>query len=169
MKKIIILLIISVLSISLSSEELTKVGVVDISKIYNRYIKESADARKLEIYLKDVEDQISQRSVEIDHIEQELTKARDDDNEALITELETDLKIKRQNRQEYSKHKKREYEAMISSESTKSEFSEKLVEAIKQIGLQKGFSVILRKSDPDMIWYHNDVDITDLVIQNLMN
>lgn len=153
---------------SLYANELTKVGIVDTNKVYQRYIKESSKARKFNDYKEQLEKEISKRKIEIDQIEQELIKARDDDNEALTFELDSKLKVKKINLQEYVKHKNRELNAMISTDASKSEFSGKLYDAIRQIGLQNGYSVILKKSDPAIIWMHNEVDITELVIQELM-
>ncbi len=168
MKKGIIFLCLMLCSMTLFSNDLTKVGVVDVSKIYNRFIQESAAKRKLDEYQSNVDEQVSQRKIEIDQIEQELVSARDDDDEALVVELEAQLNIKRINLQEFAKHKTREYNAMISSETSKHDFSTKLMEAIKRVASQNGFSVIFHKDTSGLLWNSPDVDVTDLVIQSMM-
>lgn len=160
--------LVTLLVTTINANELTKVGIVDTNKVYQRYIKESSKARKFNDYKEQLEKEISKRKIEIDQIEKELIKARDDDNEALTIELDSKLKVKKINLQEFVKHKNRELNALISTDASKSEFSGKLYDAIRQIGLQKGYSVILKKSDPAIIWMHNEVDITELVIQELM-
>lgn len=166
--KIFLLLFIS-LSFGIYSNDLTKVGVVDVNEVYTRFIKESADARKFDEYKRTIQEEISKRKIEIDQIDKDLIEARDDDNQDLVIELESELQIKKINLQEYTKYKNRELNARISSDATKEEFSTQLQEAINKVGLQNGFSVIFYAKDPNMLWYHKDVDVTDLVIKSLMN
>lgn len=167
LRKVTVLALL-VSALSLFSNELTKVGVVDINKVYTRWIKESADARKFDEYKQSIQTEISKRKIEIDQIDRELIQARDDDNAELVAELESELQIKKINLQEYTRYKNSELNARIASDATKADFSSKLQNAIDEVGKLKGYSVIFQANDPDMIWYHPDVDITDLVIQNLM-
>ncbi len=157
-----------IISTTLSAVDLTKVGVININEIYTRFIKESADARKFDEYKKSIQEEISKRKIEIDQIDKELIEARDDDRIDDVAKLESELQIKKINLQEYTKYKNRELNAMISSDATKEDFSKKLQEAIMEVGLQNGFSVIFQSSDANIIWYHNEVDITELVIQALL-
>lgn len=166
MKRILLLLVF--VSALLGANELTKVGVVDTNKVYQRYIKDSAEARKFNKYKSNLEKEISRRKIEIDQIEQDLIEARDNDDENLVAELESKLQVKKLNLQEFVKHKNNELSALISTDSSKREFSEKLIEAIDRIASREGFSVILRRNDQSIIWLHNEVDITEQVIQGLM-
>lgn len=166
MKRILLLLIFT--SIALGANELTKVGVIDVNKVYQRYIKDSAKARKFDKYKAQLEKDISTRKIEIDQIEQELIKARDDDDESLVAELESDLQVKKLNLQEYVRHKNRELNALISTDASKREFSEKLQDAVSRIASREGYSIIMVKRDPAIFWYHNEVDITEQVIQGLV-
>lgn len=168
MKKITLLLILLTMFFTVTANELTKVGVVDTNKVYTRWIKESADARKFEVYKQSIEDEISKRKIEIDQLDKELIIARDDDNADLVAELESELQIKKINLQEYARHKNNELNARIASDATKGNFGEKLMDALDEVGKQKGYSIIFHANDTNMLWYHPDVDITDLVIQNLM-
>lgn len=165
-----VLLLISIFSslVTLGANDLTKVGVVDINKVYTRFIKESADARKFDEFKQSIQEEISKRKIEIDQIDKDLIEARDDDNEEGVAELESQLSIKKINLQEYTRYKNKELNARISSDATKEDFARSLQEAIREVGLQNGYSVIFQSNDPSMIWYHNDVDVTELVIQNLM-
>lgn len=169
MKKAVLFILLSVMITNLSAIDLTKVGIVNINEVYTRYIKESADARRFDEMKRTIQEEISKRKIEIDQIDKELIEARDDDKQDLIVELETELQLKKINLQEYTKYKNRELNAWISSDAGKLEFSNKLQEAIKQVSIQNGYSVIFYKSDTNIIWYHPEVDITKLVIQSLMN
>lgn len=167
LRVILLLSIFSTLFI-VGADDLTKVGVVDINQVYTRFIKESADARKFDEFKQSIQEEISKRKIEIDQIDKELIEARDDDNEKLVLELESELQIKKINLQEYTRYKNKELNARISSDATKEDFARNLQEAIREVGLSNGFSVIFQSNDPNMIWYNNDVDVTELVIQNLM-
>ncbi|MBN2617051.1 MAG: OmpH family outer membrane protein [Spirochaetales bacterium] len=168
MRKILLISFILILTNSFA-DELTKVGVVNVNEVYTRFIKESADARKFDEYKKTIQEEISKRRIEIDQIDKELIEARDDDNIDLVAQLESELQIKKINLQEYTRYKNMELNARISSDATKNDFSKKFEEAIKRVGMQNGYSVIFQSSDPNLIWYHNDVDVTELVIKALMN
>lgn len=168
MRKILLTFILILLTFTVFAEDLTKVGVVNINEVYTRFIKESADARKFDELKRAIQEEISRRKIEIDQIDRSLIEARDDDNQDLVAELESDLQIKKINLQEYTKYKNMDLNARISSDATKTDFSNKLQDAIRAVGLQHGFSVIFQSTDPNLIWYNNDVDVTELVIQNLM-
>ncbi len=169
MKKIVLFIFLSVMIMSLSANDLTKVGIVNINEVYTRFIKESADARRFDELKRIIQEEISKRKIEIDQIDKELIDARDDDRQDLVVELESELQLKKTNLQEYTKYKNRELNLWISSDATKSEFTNQVQEAIKAVGIQNGYSVIFYKKDPNIIWYHPEVDITELVIQSLMN
>lgn len=168
MKKITLIMLFCMLFSTVSANELTKVGIVDTNKVYTRWIKESADARNFDVYKQSIEDEISKRKIEIDQIDKALIIARDDDNDELVAELESELQVKKINLQEYARHKNKELNARIASDATKNDFSEKFQAAIDKVGKQKGFSIIFHASDKTMLWFHPEVDITNLVIQELM-
>lgn len=166
--RVLFILTIFTSLVSLGANDLTKIGVVDINEVYTRFIKESADARKFDVFKRSIEEEISKRKIEIDQIDKKLIEARDDDNEDLVAELESDLQIRKINLQEYSRYKNKELNARISSDATKEDFSRSLQDAIREVGLQNGYSIIMQSKDPNIIWYHKDIDVTELVIQNLM-
>lgn len=151
------------------NNDLTKVGIVDVNEIYTRFIKDSADARKFDEYKSSIEDEISERKIEIDNIDKDLIDARDNDDEDLIAELESDLQIAKINLQDYVKFKNRELSAKIASDATKENFSTQMYDAVQEVALENGYSVILQKDNANMLWHATDVDITELVIQKIMN
>lgn len=166
MRKVILVLLVSLFSLAFANE-ITKVGVIDISKVYTRYIKESADSRKIDELKNAYEEEISRRKVEIDKLNRELIKATDDDNQDLVAKLESDITIKKTNLQSYKIYKTKEINALITSDSSKKEFADKVYDEIQRIALQKGYSIIIKKTDPSVYWSSTEIDITDLVIQGL--
>ncbi|QEN03266.1 OmpH family outer membrane protein [Thiospirochaeta perfilievii] len=169
MKNRVFITILILISFNISANDITKVGIVNVNEVYTRFIKESADVRKFDELKRSIQEEISKRKIEIDQIDKELIEARDDDNQELVVELESELQIKKINLQEYTKYKNRDLNARISSDATKSDFADKLQEAIQSVGLKNGYSVIFQKTDPNLLWFQPDVEITELVIQELMN
>ncbi|MGL1891716.1 MAG: OmpH family outer membrane protein [Spirochaetaceae bacterium] len=168
-KLLVIFIFLTVVFNVNANNDLTKVGVVDVSEVYTRFSKESTDARKFDEYKSKIEDEISKRKIEIDNIDKNLIDARDNDDQELVAELESKLQISKINLQNYVRYKNNELRALISSDSTKGDFSDRLQDAMKEVALQNGISIIMHKDDPKMLWYSPDVDITELVIEKIMN
>lgn len=168
MKKSIITLLVLVSTLTLNANDLRSIAVINLTKIYTRYIEDSVEARQLSEYKKSIEDEISKRKIEIDKIQKDLIYATDDDNEILMAELSSQLEIKRLNLQSYAYLKNREYEMMISSSISKGDFLEVLKETIQEVGLENDIAVFLKSSDTNILWNSWDVDATDLVIEKLL-
>jgi len=170
MKRNFIILLFLLLTITgVFSNQITKIGVVDVSKVYTRYVRDSAGARDIDKLKADFEDEMARRKIEIDQISQDLIKARDNDNQDLVVKLESDLEIKKTNLQQFFLFKSREINTLISSDAAKTEFADKLYDVIQKVALQNGFSLILKKSDPAIYWMSQEIDITELVIQGMTN
>lgn len=167
MRKTVFVILLVFISLAISANEITKVGIVDISRVYTRYIKESTGARQIDELNEAYEEEVSRRKVEIDQLNRELIKARDDDNQELVVKLESEITIKKTNLQQYKIFKTKEINTLIASDSSKREFANKVYDEIQRIALQKGYSLIFKKSDPSVYWSSPEIDITDLVIQGM--
>lgn len=50
---------------------------------------------------------------------------------------------------------------------TGSDFSREIIRSVEYIAETEGFSIVLRKKDPNILYYNYEVDITNKVLQHL--
>jgi len=164
----IIVLVFTVISGNLLfATQITKVGIVDLSKIYSVYFRESKEIIKLEelksAYLKE----IANKQEEINLLKSEKLDAENNNDEQKSLELDKEIFNKEQFLKEYTQVKTQQLRQMAQNLSKSSEFINEIAEVIQYVAEEEGFSLILKKSDQFLFWTP-EMDITDKVINELL-
>ena len=156
----------------LFSEQLTRIGIIDIEKVYSVYFRESRTVMDLQekqnTILKDIQridDQIS--TLENKKLEAEM---RGDQESAL--KLDKEIFDRKQYLEDYKRIKMQQLKKLSENLYQSDEFLDELLEAINFVAESEGFSIILNNSKQFkqfFFYYTKEVDITDKVIQELMN
>ncbi len=94
--------------------------------------------------------------------------AENRNNDSLVLRLDDDILKKQQYLQEYHKIMSDRIASKKENLLTSSGFSKEIIETIKFIAENEGFSIILRKKDPNILYYNYEVDITEKVIERLI-
>jgi outer membrane protein len=90
------------------------------------------------------------------------------DNERVLR-LEADIAKKTKYLQEYYRVKSAELEDQKKRMTQSSAFLQQVYDEIRLVAESEGYSMVLNlKESAGIVWYSPTVDITDLVIQNLM-
>ena len=150
-----------------ADQDIQKIGLVDSSKIISTYFQDS----KAMSELKELKDAIIAVSNEIKEEIYELKRRKVDaekrnDREEVLR-FETLISDKEQFLKSYLQVKNKEYKRRQSL-ALKDSFLLEVTEAIEYIAISEGYSVILEKQNPLFLYYSIDIDITDKVLEYLL-
>jgi outer membrane protein len=154
---------------SLGAQQLTRFAVVDLSKVYVSFFRESRAVREFEERSARVQAEINQMTREIQDLKSSQINAefRGDRNDAL--RLENEAYRKSEFLKEYYKLKTAELEDQKSKLTQSGAFLEQVYDEIRYIAESEGYSMVLNnKENTGILWFSPTVDITDKLIQNLL-
>ena len=150
------------------AQQITKFGVVDTSKVYSAYFRNSAPIRNYEKKKAEFQEEIDKRTQELKTLQQKKLEYQKNGNESQALKIEAEITKKTDYLTEYTNAKNVELESMLKSLETSDEFYKKLYSTLGQIAESGGYSMILSlQASNSILWYSNSVDITDQVIQKL--
>ena len=150
------------------AQQITKFGVVDTSKVYSAYFRNSAPVRNYEKKKAEYQEEIEKQTQELKTLQQKKLEYEKNGNDSQALKVEAEITKKTDYLTEYTNAKNVELESMLKSLETSDEFYKKLYNTLGQIAESGGYSMILSLQDANAIlWYSNSVDITDQVIQKL--
>ena len=168
-KKILALAIAFVISMAGAfAQQITKFGVVDTSKVYSAYFRNSAPIRNYEKKKAEFQEEIDKRTQELKTLQQKKLEYQKNGNESQALKIEAEITKKTDYLTEYTNAKNVELESMLKSLESSDDFYKKLYNTLGQIAESGGYSMILSlQASNSILWYSNSVDITDQVIQKL--
>ncbi len=147
--------------------QITKVGIVDIVKVYSVYYKESKEVLKLEELRNTYMKEIQQKKDEILNLENEKVDAQNRGDQEKALELDKEIFEKKQFLNEYTRIKTQQLKQLAQNLANSNAFISEIADAIQYVAESEGFSLILKKSDQFLFWTP-EIDITDKVIAELM-
>ncbi|HPO02251.1 OmpH family outer membrane protein [Treponema zuelzerae] len=167
-KKIIIGLLIALFSASLFSQQITRFGVVDTSRIYTAFYRDSRNVRDYEAKKEQYQGEIKRMSEEVKNLRQKKVDAETVGDNALSARLSSEIDSKTSVLLEYSKVKNAELDALKKRLVSDDDFYSMLYDEIKKISEADGYSMVLSLQEGNSIlWYSPTVDITEKVIRSL--
>jgi len=152
-------------------DQITRVGVLDIEKVYSVYFRESRAVKELQEKRAEVLREIGRIDEEVLALESQKLQAESDRNGDLALKLDTEIFKKKQYRDDYRRIKMDQLRKMSERVALSDAFLDELVSAIQFVAESEGFSVILNKSgqfEQFFFFYTKEVDITEKVIQELV-
>lgn len=152
-------------------EQITRVGVLDIEKVYSVYFRESRAVKELQEKKSEIQRDISRIDEEITTLEAQKLQAESDRNNDLALKLDTDIFKRKQYRDDFRRIKLDQLRKLSEKLSLSDAFLDELVAAIQYVAESEGFSLILNKSgqfEQFFLFYTKEVDVTDKVIQELV-
>ncbi len=153
---------------SATAQQITKFGVVDTSKVYSVYFKNSAPIRNYEKKKAEFQEEINKRTEELKSLQQKKLEYEKNGNESQALRVEAEITKKTDYLTEYTNAKNVELDSMLKSLESSDEFYKKLYSTLGQIAESGGYSMILSlQASNSILWYSNSVDITEQVIQKL--
>mgnify|MGYP005836775025 FL=1 len=157
------------LPLTLMGQQLTTVGIVDIGKVTMAFYRDSQAVRELEEMTKRLQGELDAITLEINQLKERQLEAEGVGNKTLSLQLEEQITSKTNYLREYYRIKNAQLQERRNRLAESSSFLSELQQAITFVAEEQGYSVILKSSDPNLVWWSKQVDITDLVIQRLLN
>ncbi|MDR1363224.1 MAG: OmpH family outer membrane protein [Spirochaetaceae bacterium] len=171
MKKLILSQIcLMIFPVLLSAQQITRFAVVDMSKVYTAFFRESRAVRDFEERSARVQADVDRMTREIQDLKSSQSNAElQGDNEKAV-KLESEIYKKSEFLKEYFKLKTTELEDQKKKLSQSSAFLEQVYNELRLVAESEGYSMVLNLKDvKGILWYSPAIDITDKVIQNLQS
>ncbi len=167
-KRILIIALFVLFTVNTFAEKLTMIGIVDLTKIVSNYFKESAAWREIDELTQKVEETTNAKLEEIKKLQAKKIDAQNRGDDTLALQIDNEIEKNKQYLQEYHKIMSDRISSKKENLLASSGFSREIIDAISYIAEDQGFSIVLRKKDPNILYYNYEVDITDRVIDRLM-
>ena len=167
MKKTILFFAACFLAASLYSQQLTRLAVVDLTKVYAAFFRDSRAVREFEERSTAIQKEIDKMTREIQQLRSKRIDLVNHGDQAGALRLENEIYSKQEFLREYYTVKTAELEDQRRKLAQSDSFLEQVHNEIRSIAEGEGYSMVLPIKD--VIWYSPTVDITEKVIQNLVN
>jgi len=167
MKKTVLFLAVFPLAVSLYSQQLTRFAVIDLPKVYTAFFRESRPVRELEERATAVQAEIDKMTREIQDLRLRRLELINRGDQTGALRLENEIYNKQEFLKEYYTVKTAELEYQRRNLAQSDSFLEQVHNEIRSIAEGEGYTLVLPIKEA--IWYSHTVDITDKVIQNLVN
>lgn len=168
MKKIALAFGALLLGTTCFAQQITKFGVVDTSKVYNAYFRNSAPVRNYEKKRSEFQAEINKQTEELQRLQSKKVDYEKSGNDAQAQKIQAEITKKTDFLTEYTNAKNVELNSMQKSLETSDAFYQKLYNTLAKIAEGGGYSMILSlQQENAILWYSSSVDITEQVISEL--
>lgn len=168
-KSIVCLVFAAALSFaSLSAQQITRFAVIDTTRIYTTFYRDSRNVRDYETKNTQYQGEIQRMTDEIKNLRQQKVDLDPNKDQPRILKLESEITAKTSFLLEYSKAKNSELDTLKKKLLTDDQFYSTLYDVIRKIAEADGYSMVMSlQENTSIIWYSSTVDITDKVLRNM--
>lgn len=149
------------------AEQLSKIGVVNFDRIAEDYFSESAAWREIDAMREEAQQGINRISNEIEQLRAQQLEAQGAGNQSRALQLSEQIYQRQEYLKEFHSVWNNRINQKVRSISTSDAFITEVYTVISYIAESQGYSVVMRTQDPNILWYSQAVDITNMVIDNL--
>jgi len=168
-KRYIILTLFFLLGFSLEAQQLTRFAVVDLSRVYTSFFRDSRAVREWEERSARVQADIDRMTAEIQALRSSQLDASANGDQERALRLENDVYRRSEYLKEYYRVKTAELNEQKTRLAQSGTFLDQVYNEIRFIAESEGYSMVLNlKENTGILWYSPTVDITDKLIQNLL-
>ena len=154
--------------LSVRTEQITKVGIVDTVKVYSAFFRQSREVRMLEQRIADFQEEVGRLQEELLQLETAKLEADEQESEVLSLELSEKIFEKKQYLGTYIRVNQDRLRNLRDNLTQSNQFYEEVFEVIQYIAEHEGFTLILTRNLDEIIFHTKEIDITDIVIEELM-
>ena len=172
MKKLLLLsfFVLFGLRMTVEAQMLTRFAVVDLPKVYVAFANESRAVRNFEEQSARVQAELDRMTAEIQNLRSQHVNAQAQGNHEQALRIEAEINRRTDFLREYHRTRTAELETMRNRLTQGGGFLEQIYDEIRFIAESEGFSMVLNLTDnKGILWFSPTVDITDKLINNLMN
>jgi outer membrane protein len=162
--------LVSPLAASLGAQQLTRFAVVDLSRVYTQFFRESRAVREWEERSARVQTEVDRMTAEINALHSSLVDAETRGDEERALRIQNEIYRKQDFLREYYQVKTAELEDQMKKLSESGSFLEQVRDEIRFIAESEGYSMVLnQRENTGILWFSPTVDITERLIVNLRN
>jgi len=171
MKKFLMLFVIGFLfCIGAGAQQLTRIAVVDLSRVYIAFMRDSRAVRDFEERSAKVQAEIDKMTAEIQAVKVNQANAQAQGNTEQALRYEADAIRRTDILKEYYKTKTAELESIKNSLTQSGTFLDQVYDEIRYVAESEGYSIVLNlRENTGILWYNQTVDLTDKLIKSLMD
>jgi len=171
MKKVVLIVVLVCCCVgSVFAQQLTRFAVVDLPKVYSAFFRDSRAVREWEERSAKVQNEIDRMNREIQELRSKHADMVLEDDQTQALRIENEINRKLDFLREYYTIKTAELEDQRNKLTQSGTFLEQVYSEIRYIAESEGYSMVLNlKENKGILWYSPTVDITDKLIQNLLD
>jgi len=168
MKKRILFFVLLIVSSFLfaQQQQLTRIAVVDMPKVYTAYFKDSRAVRQFEEKYAKVQSDIDKMTKEIQDLKSRQADALLRDDQSEVLRLDTLIYRRLEYLKEFHQTKTAQLETEKRTLMQSGSFLDQVYDEIRYIAESEGYSMVIEKNN-NILWYSNTIDITNKLITNL--
>ncbi|GHV79965.1 outer membrane protein [Spirochaetia bacterium] len=152
----------------LAAQQLTRFAVVDLSRVYTQFFRESRAVREWEERSARVQSEVDRMTAEIQTLQSSLADAGARGDEERALRIQNDIYKKQEFLRNYYQVKKAELEDQMKKLSQSGSFLDQVQTEIRFIAESEGYSMVLnQRANTGILWFSPTVDITEKLITNL--
>ena len=154
-------------SAMLAAEQLTTVAVVDTSRVYTAFFRESAAVRDLERNKQAIQDDINKYLNELKKLQTDRLSAQTANNGAEALRLDQEIYNKQQFISDFRKVKQQQLNDQQKGVMQSDTFMGEIAAAIKYVAESDGYTLVIDSATTGLRFWSADVDITNKVLDYL--
>lgn len=165
----LLIVFIFLIALPAGAEQITKVAVLDYTRILSAFYADSAESRRIEEMKTVFAEEVRRLQAEIQDLEERKLDAENRGNSRDALDLDSRIQDKKQYYQEYVRVRGNQIQQASVNLGSSTGLAQEISREIQYVAESNGFSLVLKRSDPNLLWWSYEVDITDLVLQRLMS
>jgi outer membrane protein len=150
------------------SQQIPKFGVVDTSRVYAAYFRDTGPVKNYEAKKAEYQKEIDRLTEELRSLQQQRRSYEMSGNSTQVLRLDSEIAKRSSYLAEYTSAKNHELESLRNNLRTNDAFYSRLYATLSRIAESEGYSMILSLQQANgILWHSPTVDITDAVIAAL--
>lgn len=162
-----IMLVLMTFSVGLFAEQLSKIAVVDLQKIVKNSMRDSSALAEVQKLQKEMDVELGKIQNSITELNKKITEAEIAGDTVSIDGLKNQVEQKTKYKQQYFLSMQSKLKSKDQAIKANSAVYNQIYKAIQYVAESNGYSIVLKTSSQDILWYHMEVDITNDVIARL--
>ena len=167
--KRLFLISLTALAASVGAEQITKVAVLDYSRILTAFYADSVEARRIDEMKRHFAEEVKKIQEEIQSLEESRLDAQTDGDNQAVLDLDSLIQERKQYYQEYVRIRGNQIQQASANLGSSSALAQEILREIQYVAEANGFSIVLKSSDPNLLWWGYGTDITQMVLKRLMS
>ena len=155
-------------ALPLCAQQLTTVGIVDVTRVSTAFFRDSQAVRELEDLTNRLQREIDGITAEINQLRDRKLQAENAGDRTRALRLDEEINEKTNYLRDFFRVRNAQLQERRNRLSESSAFLSQLQRAITFVAEDQGYTVVFKSSDPNLLWWSRQVDITDLIIARLL-